>query len=243
MIKAFIQKTAVAGITQALLTAALVACSNDPYDSGDGSLSYMRADFVEASTNGDAKVVSATTDDGKQLQLSPMIGASWITAKDSTYRALLYYNDKENGNADADNGGKGRTASPVAIADVLVPKIVGASAVRNYPTDPVTLDTSWLSRNKRYINLGIYIKTGTKGGKVEAQSIGIVYNGTRTMDDGTRVHMLTLIHGQNNVPEYYSSQVYISIPLYRLPFATSEGDMFEITVNTYKGQKTKSFII
>ena len=235
--------TAVASMILALLTASFQACSNDPYDSGDGSLSYMRADFVEAITNSSAKVVSAQTDDGKLLNLSPMLTASWITAKDSTYRALLYYNDKGDNVANENNTEIGKTVKPIAIADVLVPKITNVSKIKNYPTDPVTLDASWLSKSKKYINLGIYIKTGTKDGIVGTQSIGIAYKGTRNLDDGTTVHMLTLIHGQNNVPEYYSSQVYVSIPLYRLPFTVGEGDKFELTVNTYKGLETKIFTI
>lgn len=46
------------------------SCSNDPYDTGDGSLSYMRADFAEVATNGSSEAASATTDEGKKASAS-----------------------------------------------------------------------------------------------------------------------------------------------------------------------------
>lgn len=42
----------------------LESCTTEPYDSGDGELSYMRADFVEANTDSEKNVVSVKTDDG-----------------------------------------------------------------------------------------------------------------------------------------------------------------------------------
>ena len=39
-----------------LLVFALFACENEAYDTGDGPLSDMRADFVEAQTDADARM-------------------------------------------------------------------------------------------------------------------------------------------------------------------------------------------
>lgn len=231
-----INKAAIACI-MFILPYAFSACSNESYDTGDGSLSYMRADFVEANTDGNANIISATTDEGTVLTLSPSLQADWATTKDSTYRALLYYNIAKDNSSNAD-------VKPIAISDVLVPRILtDKKAAIIYPTDPVTLETAWLSPNKRYVNLGISLKTGKKDGKIETQSLGICLYDTVMTQDGKKYFKLSLIHDQNNVPEYYSTQVYISIPLYRLSTGVSEGDEVQIKINTYKGETTKVFYI
>lgn len=234
MTKSLIHDSVVACI-MLLVLQAFQACSNDPYDTGDGSLSYMRADFVEATTDGNAHVMSATTDEGKVLTLSPSIKADWITANDSTYRALLYYNI-------ADSNGEAATVKPLAIGSVLVPSILKEETpAKPYPTDPVTLETAWMSKSLRYINLGISVKTGRVDGKAEPQSLGIALTSAVATTDGHRLFRLKLIHDQGKAPQYYSTQVYLSIPLYRFPVEISSGDQFEISVNTYKGTVTRTF--
>ena len=52
-----------------MLALAVSACSSDAYDTGDGSLSYMRADFVKAVADHDGKFTAAITDD--DLSLTP----------------------------------------------------------------------------------------------------------------------------------------------------------------------------
>lgn len=211
------------------------SCSNDPYDTGDGSLSYMRADFAEVATDGSSEAASATTDEGKSLRFQSAKKVDWMTVKDSLYRALLYYDTNE----DAATA----TVRPIAISQVLVPNVMKAVKSKIYPTDPVTFSSAWESPSGRYINLDISIKTGKKDGKVEAQGLGFVYNGTTTGADGTKVHSITMIHDQGNAPQYYSVQTYVSIPLYRLPFKTGSGDVMEIKVNTYKGVISRQFQI
>ncbi len=225
-----------AAIAAAALATAFTACSRDGYDTGDGSLSYLRADFAELHTGGDGAAAQATTDDGATLYLSPAVKESWMTAKDSVYRALLYYKTQSAATASS-------TIEPVTASRVLVPSITkfNIASPAAYPTDPVSLSSAWKSRNGRYINLDLSIKTGKKDGKVEAQTIGILYTGTATDSGGTKRHRLTLLHDQNNVPEYYSVETYVSIPLYRLPFTAANGDIIEVTVNTYTGTTTKTF--
>ena len=74
------------------------ACEHDFYETGDSELSYLHTDFVEARTNELGAFVSAKTDDGEELTLSPAVKEQWATRPDTTYRALLYY----------DRGGEGR---------------------------------------------------------------------------------------------------------------------------------------
>ena len=183
-----------------LLSMLCWACTSESYDTGDGSLSYMCADFVEAKTDNEALLSSATTDDGTEIIFQPKVKADWIKTKDSVYRALLYYNK-----------------------------------------DPVTFEAAWMSANRRYINLSLYIKIGSKDGKIGTQSLGMLHYETVELQSGAKLYRLKLLHDQNKVPEYYSTQVYISIPMYRLPFEFAAGDKVEIGVNTYKGFVSREF--
>lgn len=237
--------TAVACITAVITGCAFSACSNETYDTGDGSMSYLTADFADAATDSEARFQTAKTDNGLLLSLSPSIKAEWATAADSIYRCLLYYNVEKGMPTTGDASLIGEaTARPVSIQRVLVPQIVdGRNAAKPLPTDPLTLETAWTSKNGRYINLGIILKTGTADGKTTAQSIGVAYTGTETNADGTKRHRLQLIHEQNGVPEYYSTSAYVSIPLYRLPFATQKGDEIVVSATTYDGRTERSFLL
>ena len=54
---------------------------------GDSEYSYLRSDFVEATTNNTSVIVSAITDDGDTLLLSPSLRVKWVEKADTTYRA------------------------------------------------------------------------------------------------------------------------------------------------------------
>lgn len=213
----------------------LVSCSNDAYDTGDGSLSLMRAEFVEATTDALSLVKSIATDDGETLSVSPTYTPQWTATADTTYRALAYYNKVE-----ADNGGY--HAEMLALSQVLVPTVRNLSDLKDeLKTDPVTLESAWMSRNKRYINLDLSVKTGTTDGEVTAQAIGMVCTGVTQNADGKQTVALTLYHDQNGAPEYYSAECYVSVPLSALPVTLSAGDEVQISVETYSGSVTKVF--
>lgn len=72
-------------------TALLASCTTEQYDSGDGKLSYLRSDFVEACTDAQSRMSSFTTDEQLSLQVEGTLKVSWMTTPDSTYRALVYY--------------------------------------------------------------------------------------------------------------------------------------------------------
>ena len=77
-----------------LLTVAplLTACETDSYRTGDGALSAMRAEFVEAHTDADARVMAVETDGGERLTLTSPVAVGWMEKPDTVYRALFYYN-------------------------------------------------------------------------------------------------------------------------------------------------------
>lgn len=213
----------------------LSACSNDPYDTGDGSLSYMQADFVEAQTDANANIVSIETDDGERMFLTGAISVAWAERPDTVYRALLYYNKVK-----ADNGTT--NAEPLGISQVLVPQITPIEEVNGgVKTDPVTFESSWTSRNGKYLNLGLSVKTGSVDGNYGAQTIGLICTGVETDADGKRHVSLRLYHDQNGVPEYYSAEAYVSIAVPRLPIEPVEGDYVTVEINTYDGTITRTF--
>ena len=137
------------------------------------------------------------------------------------------------------------TTKAIAVKQVLVPKVLSkskaAASTVTYPEDPVTFETAWMSANRRYINLSLYIKIGSKDGKIGTQSLGMLHYETVEQQNGAKLYRLKLLHDQNKVPEYYSTQVYISIPMYRLPFELMTGDKVEIGVNTYKGYVSRVY--
>lgn len=136
-----------------MLALAVSACSSDAYDTGDGSLSYMRADFVKAFADHDGKFTAAITDDDLSLTLQPAIAAGW-SAPDTVCRALLYYDA-----AQLSESAREAAVRPVAIGRVLMPKVVNRMALAaDLPTDPVVMETAWRSNNHKYINLGLQLK-------------------------------------------------------------------------------------
>lgn len=219
-----------------MLALAVSACSSDAYDTGDGSLSYMRADFVKAFADHDGKFTAAITDDDLSLTLQPAIAAGW-SAPDTVCRALLYYDA-----AQLSESAREAAVRPVAIGRVIMPKVIDRQAVAaGLPTDPVVMETAWRSKNRKYINLGLQLKTGTTDGDVAAQAIGWVYTGSTTLDGGAQRHSFMLAHSQNGVPQYYSTPLYVSLSLDELPVKLGDGDEIEVSVNTYKGVVSRTF--
>lgn len=90
--KAFSCAAAKVVSSAAVVAAALLAsCTTEQYDSGDGKLSYLRSDFVEACTDAQSRMSCFTTDEQLSLQVEGTPKVSWMTTPDSTYRALVYY--------------------------------------------------------------------------------------------------------------------------------------------------------
>ena len=108
-------------------SSAFISCSNDGYDTGDGNLSYLCAEFVEAFTSSDTIVVKAVTDDGASLTFTQRIKTSWTSVPDSSYRALLYYSKGDN---------------PVrALSLRQVPVLTPKEHADSIATDPLTVES------------------------------------------------------------------------------------------------------
>ena len=209
-----------------LLTAfAVVACEQDVYDKGDNAYSYMRADCVEACVGSDQHVRYVLTDEDEQLQLSEPYTANWIHQADTTYRAVLYYNQT------------GQLAEVVKLSRLSTVAIRTARLFKSgVKTDPLTLESVWLSSNKRYLNLSVIIKTGATSEDAEAQTLGMVGDTLMVEANNQRTYHLRLYHNQADVPQYYSQRIYFSVPLSGL-----QADSLRLQINTYDGPVIKGF--
>lgn len=206
------------------------SCTSEDYDTGDGKYSYMCADFVEAYTDNNGKVTRATTDDDETLAFSQPFKIDGMSTPDSVYRILLYYNKVEN------------DIKPLGINLVYVPVVHDIKDAKDKSTDPVQFDSSWMSRNGRYINLGLTVKAGTTNNDSK-QSLGMALDRCTELPDGTKEVRLILIHNQNGMPEYYSVTTYMSIVTDKLPCGLNDGDKVVVAINTYKGEIEKTFQI
>lgn len=204
-----------------LLVIILVAsCTQDAYEKGEGAYSLMRGDFAEANVNSNREVTSITTDDGEILPLTSLATAKWISRPDTIYRCMLYYNKVDN-QAEVVSMGQVPCAYITLLSDSDKPLL----------TDPVKFESTWMSKTGKYLNLSLQLKTGVTDDSTAAQSLAIVSDTLVKHADGKQVRHLILYHDQGNVPEYYSTKVYLSIPTKRI-----DADSVRISINSYDGE-------
>lgn len=210
-----------------LVPCLLLSCTQDLYEKGDNENSYLRADFVEAFVNNDKQVRRVVTDDDVELKLTTSFSADWIQRADTVYRGVMYYNQQ-------DGAAKVRSLSNVGTLTLRRDTTDG----KKWKTDPVGLETVWVSTNRKYLNLGLVLKMGAMEKDATPQSIGMMLSRVDTDEEGVRTGHLQLVHSQGDVPEYYSQRVYVSLPLQGLTV-----DTLYLTMNTYSGIVRKGFLL
>ena len=197
------------------------SCTVDSYDKGEGDYSLMRAELVEAHANNDKMLDWCLTDESEQLTFTEPVKASGIQTADSMYRALLYYNKVEDG----------AEVISIGLVNTLFPR-----RIKEMKTDPVRFESMWMSTSRRYLNMGLYIKTGNSSKKDAHHTIGLNLDTLMQNDDGTRTAHLTFYHDQGEMPEYYSQRAYLSIPTDSI-----DADSVYLRVHTYQGTIEKWF--
>lgn len=212
------------------LSLGLCSCTTEDYETGDGKLSYLRADFVEVHSRAAKTLDYALSDDGDSLVFEPMATAEWATTPDSIYRAILMYNRKSDDR---------RVTDVISVSQIMTLWMAPASRVETVHTDPVDVESVWLSRNGKYVNMGIVIKTGKTEGIDARQTVAMVCDTVITCADDTEEYHLRLYHDQNGVPEYYSSRIFVSVPIGSL----RRGDAIIIETNTYNGVVVRRFVL
>lgn len=207
-----------------LLSLFLASCEQDAYEKGEGKYSMMRADFVEVHADGDKQLDYALTDDGDSLRIASPVTYRWVATPDSLYRALLYYNKLESG------------AEAIACAQVPTAFVHReAEFDGGVRQDPVNFESAWVSRNGRYINFAIILKSGSTDAEDALHHLGVVGDTIVQNADGTRTYHLRLYHDQGDVPQYYSQHTYFSVPLQ--PY---DVDSMRMTIRTYDGDVVRT---
>jgi hypothetical protein len=197
------------------------SCTQDVYEKGEGDFSQMTAQLADAHVDAKKYIDYVDTDEGEHLVLNQPVTASFITKADTTYRVSFYYKMS------------GEKAEPITLGRVLVatPKVI-----EKMKTDPVRLESMWIGKSAKYLNMGIYLMTGTAQDDNSKQILGCNRDTLMQNADGTKTLRLTFYHDQGGVPQYYSQRTYFSIPL-----TSVDADSIWLSVNTYDGLVTKKF--
>ena len=152
----------------------LAACEQENYDKGDGKYSRLVTAFVEAPTNQERQVVYVDTDEGERLALNAPYTAKWLLKADTTYRAVLYYYEEEK-----------EAVRPYMLASLSTATVLPVDSFKKgVKTDPVKFESAWVSKTKKYLNTGIYLKMGTSDNADARHIIGIVRDTIMLQADG-----------------------------------------------------------
>lgn len=207
-------------------TITLTACTNEAYQTGDSALSYLTTEFVEAHTNGDAIITYGITDKGDSIPFSKPIKPSWAKQPDSLYRCLLFYKNQD-------------IAKQVIILSRLSVLRIGLPHDKDavHATDPLGFESGWVSENKKYLNLCVAIKTSKPNEDGTRHQLSVVCNDVKQFSGGTKTYYLELKHNRNNISEYYTQKVYLSIPIHYI----EAGSTIKMNINTYQGVIEKEF--
>ena len=209
----------------------VTACHMGAYDAGDSRHSYLRADFAEVHTNSNGALCRAVTDDGDSLVLAPVLKTSWATRPDTLYRALLYYNKGEADATQSQAASRALSVTGVGARQVYVLRPQAGSAGVSGPDDAVGFQSCWMSASKRYVNVGLVLKSGQADRPDSKHILGLIRDSIVTDLQGHRTFFFRIYHLQNGVPAYYSTTVYASIPT--SDFRT--GDTLQLTIHARQG--------
>lgn len=211
-----------------LPTLLLFSCETDSYDKGTGRYSLMLTDLAELSVNAEKQAVAFTTDDGDAYSLTSPMGAKWIATPDTTYRVLIYYNKVE----------QARQAEVVSVGVVATMLPLEHWKIKEPSQDPVGIESAWLSRSGKYLNMGLLFKSGRVDDEEGIHLIGIAQDTVLVNADQTRTAYYRFLHSQGDTPEYYTNRHYVSILL-----PDDRPDSVCLSVNTYGGVVTRRFAL
>lgn len=204
----------------------MYSCETDSYETGEGEYSLMRGDLCDLSVNSLRQATAFVTDDGDSYQLDVPYAAKWIQTPDSTYRTLIYYNKVSAGVAQLVNIGTVVTLGPIPHW-----------RMENQTQDPMGLESAWISKNGKYLNLGLLMKTGRISDEELPHNIAVVQDTLCVRDDGKCSAYYRFLHSQNGIPEYYTNRRFVSILL-----PDEKPDTIYFNMMTYDGVLTRVFV-
>lgn len=205
----------------------LFACETENYETGQGQYSLMQADLCELTINSHQQGTSFVTDDGDAYTAKAPYTATWIATADTTYRTLIYYNKVDNSQAE------------VIIASA-VPTLIPREhwRLKDLQQDPLNIESAWLSKSGKYLNLGLLVKTGRVDDKELPHSVGLAQDTLLIHPNGHSTAYYRLLHSQNDVPEYYTNRHFVSI---LLP-TEQRPDTIRLQIQTYNGPLERIFV-
>lgn len=178
--------------------------------------------LADMTPDANGQVSKLTLDDGGVKTLAkPLTGLK----ADSTYRIWAVYEVQAP-----------TRISLIGCTPVLAaaPKAYAAGKVR---TDALSVVSCW--QGASYINLHIGIK-GTNTGK---HYFGFNRGELTENGNGTRTLHITLLHDQHGDPAYYTTEMYLSMPLKSLAgMLRPSTDSVSVSVNTFGGVAHFAFI-
>lgn len=193
------------------------ACSDD-----EKPLPNIQTMLADMTPDANGQVSELTLDDGGVKTLAkPLKGLK----ADSTYRIWAVYEVQTL-----------TCVSLIGCTPVLTaaPKVYAADKVH---TDAVNVVSCW--QGASYINLHIGIK-GTNTGK---HYFGFNRGELTDNGNGTRTLHITLLHDQHGDPAYYTTEMYLSMPLKSLAgMLRPSTDSVSVSVNTFRGVEHFAFI-
>jgi len=200
------------------------SCTQDAYDKGEGPYSQMVAEMADGYTAADKRVTHFVTDDEEHYTVAEPFTSRLMEKGDTVYRAVFYFNKRETGEADV-----------VGLDRVGV---IQPRKIDEMKTDPVKMESVWLAKSGRYLNLSLWLMTGAVDSQETIHMLGCRQDTLMEHSDGKRSLYLTLYHDQGDVPEYYSARAYFSIPL-----SEQNADTITLRINTYDGEKKRKFCL
>lgn len=203
------------------------ACERESYKTGEGAYSLMQADFAELTIDHQKQATSFLTDEGKQYLLTTPATATWIARADTTYRAIIYYNKVEEGKAEK-----------ITMGAMGVLKPVAHWRFKELPQDPLGVESVWLTKNGKYINLGLLLKNGRVDDEEGTHAVALACDTVLLNDDQTRTAYYRLLHSQGGAPEYYTNRRYVSILI-----PEDRPDSVALSIQTYQGVVRKKITL
>lgn len=217
------RKTTLSIIT--ILMAMIASCSDDD----SSGISRLTAEMCDIHTSQRAVADYAVTDNDQRLAFTRPLNVSWATTPDSIYRAMLYYDN-------TDNGG---SVTPLYAESVLFlnPRTPQEAKDWKDNNDPLEVATAWYAQNKKYLNIRLDIKSGTPDDQHQRHALGLVCDTVYTSPGGKRFSY-RICHSQNGIPEYYTISAYASIPTASM----AEGDTISLVYESHSGTVCRDMV-
>lgn len=209
-----------------ILLSVLISCSKED----EYGYATLTAELCDAHTSAAGVIDYAINDYDEKLVFSPNANVRWASTPDSIYRTLIYYNKVETA---------GQPVTPVGVESVmwLAPRTLKESAEWNMKSDPIALESSWLSSNQCYVNMRLSVKSGAAETDKQTHKFGLVCDSIYSTGSAKR-YAFRICHDQGDIPAYYSVPVYASVPISDI----APADTIDITVQTWNGTLTRQFV-